>query len=277
MNIVLLGRSGVGKSSCGNIILGREAFETRGSLSSEPVTLASEMSRGRVRNKRLVVVDTPDLFDSQLTHDEIQEEIATIKSYVSPGPCVYLLVITLSELGPDLEGMLVFILEAFGKRAMDLTMALTTLTEADDEIIRLISHDANDSLPSVLRNKFHVFCRDDHLDSNLLNKIEEMLQQSSSVCGISNETALAKPRGKMLQENKREEKDERRKETEDQHKRDKPKGEDNRKEEMDAGQKQSQAFPTFLNRCKLSLSKFKCPYGNSEKNLDFIFGNATQE
>lgn len=234
----------MGKSSCGNAILGREAFETRGctASSSSSVTLTSKMISGHVRDKRLVVVDTPDLFGSQLTHDNLQKEIANIISLSSSGPCVYLLMLTLSELGADLEGMLVFILEAFGERAMDFTMALLLLSEVDRETVSLITHEANHNLPMVLRNKFYVLCKDDCLGSSLLNKIEAMLNQD-------NEIPIAKPRGRFLKESPRED---RRQEREDQHKRDQPKDEDIRKEVMGSGQREKQAFSTQLKKCKFS-------------------------
>ena len=101
------------------------------------------MSSGHVRGKRLVVIDTPDLFGSQLTHDDLQKEIATITSLSSSGPCVFLLVITLREVGPDLEGMLAIIQEAFGEKAVDSTMALITLSGVDEKNISLITNRAS--------------------------------------------------------------------------------------------------------------------------------------
>lgn len=246
LNIVVLGKSGVGKSFIGNTILGREAFETRESSSSDPVTLASEMSSGRVRGKRLVVIDTPDLFSSQFTHDELKREIAAINSLSPSGPCVYILVFTISEVGPGLDGMLTFIQKGFGEKAVDNAMGLITIDDMGKKDINLIINNASKKLPKKLRNKFHLFFKDEQNQvGNLVDKIEAVLENKRY--GDDDPTVKINQDGaRLLQATKTE--------REGQHRREKRRDELNLREGMETGQEGTQDFSSYLNKCKFCLT-----------------------
>ncbi|CAI5680064.1 unnamed protein product [Oreochromis niloticus] len=96
LRLVLLGRSGSGKSVAGNEILGQEAFESRPD-SLIPITQWCEKKKALVKGRRVAVVDTPDWFNSERTPDEVRAQISSCVALSSPGPHVFLYCVPLDQ------------------------------------------------------------------------------------------------------------------------------------------------------------------------------------
>uniref|UniRef100_A0A3B1IFS6 GTPase IMAP family member 8 n=1 Tax=Astyanax mexicanus TaxID=7994 RepID=A0A3B1IFS6_ASTMX len=128
VKLVLLGKSGTGKSSTGNNILGREAFVE--DVTPESVTVKCEQQDAEREGKSITVIDTPGIFSTSQTNEELKSEVEKCLSMGGPGPTIFLLVINLASRFTEEERNTVkWFLENFGEDISVSTIVL--LTHAD--------------------------------------------------------------------------------------------------------------------------------------------------
>ena len=112
-----------GKSALGNLILGCSEFKTGSGARS--VTRECLSSSVVVHNRKITVTDTPGLFDTELSNEDISKELTRSYYEIKPGPHAFLIV-TSGRYTTEADQALTLLIRLFGESVVNYCVVIVS-------------------------------------------------------------------------------------------------------------------------------------------------------
>ncbi|XP_046563333.1 GTPase IMAP family member 9-like isoform X2 [Haliotis rubra] len=147
--LVVLGRTGSGKSTTCNNILGRDEFKS--DTCGQSVTNKCQRAICQRFGRNVEIIDTPGLFDTGMSNADITREVVKCIGMTAPGPHAFVMVVRIDRFTKEEQDTVEHFKNVFGKGMMKYLMILFTRKDDLDYCGKTIEKYL-ENVPQMLRD-----------------------------------------------------------------------------------------------------------------------------